>query len=148
MFKRYLLTLLTASALACTAQAHEFKLGDIQIGHPYARVTVPQQTTGGAYFSLDNNGKQDDRLIHVSSSIAKSVEIHTMTMTGDVMKMREVDQIDIKAGSKITMKPGGGYHIMLMGLSKQLNAGDKFPMTLEFAKAGKIEVMVYVEAEN
>lgn len=148
MLKRHLITLLTASALVCTAAAHEFKLGDIQISHPYARATVPQQTTGGAYFNLENNSKLDDRLIHVSSTVAKSAEIHTMTMAGDVMKMREVDQIDIKAGSKITMKPGDGYHIMLVGLSKQLTPGDKFPMTLEFAKAGKIEVMVYVEGEH
>jgi copper(I)-binding protein len=127
--------------------AHEFKLGDIKIAHPYARATVPQQSTGGAYLGLENTGKTDDKLLKVESTIARSVEIHSMEMVGDVMKMREVDGIDIKAGSKISMKPGDGYHIMLIGLQQQLKAGDKFPMTLVFAKAGKIDVVVVVEPE-
>ncbi|PRC93706.1 copper chaperone PCu(A)C [Solimicrobium silvestre] len=148
MLKRNLLILLSALALTSAVQAHEFKLGDIQIGHPYARATVPQQTSGGAFLALENTGKTDDKLIKVESSMANSVEIHNMEMVGDVMKMREVDLIDLKAGSKISMKPGGGYHIMLIGLKKQLNAGDKFPLTLQFEKAGKIEVMVFVEANT
>lgn len=143
-----LITLIGAVTLASVVSAHEFKLGDIQIDHPHARATVPQQTTGGAYFGLENKGKTDDKLIKVDSNIAKSVEIHSMEMTGDVMKMREVDDIELKAGSKISMNPGGGYHIMLIGLNHQLKAGDKFPMTLYFAKAGKIEVVVNVEADT
>jgi copper(I)-binding protein len=138
--------LFCATLITASAYAHEFKLGDIQIDHPYARATVAQQTSGGAYFGLENKGKQDDKLIKVSSSVAKSVEIHTMEMAGDVMKMREVDQIELKAGSKISMKPGGGYHIMLIGLNQTLAAGDKFSMTLQFEKAGKIDVVVVVEA--
>jgi len=143
-----LITFIGAVTLASVVSAHEFKLADIQIGHPYARATVTQQTTGGAYFGLENKGKTDDKLIKVESNIAKSVEIHNMEMVGDVMKMREVDGIELKAGSKISMKPGGGYHIMLVGLNQQLKVGDKFPLTLYFAKAGKIEVVVYVEADT
>jgi copper(I)-binding protein len=71
-----------------------------------------------------------------------------MEMVGDIMKMREVDGIELKAGSKISMKPGGGYHIMLVGLKHPLIAGDKFMLTLYFEKAGKIEVVVHVEADS
>lgn len=130
------------------AQAHDFELRNIHIGHPYARTTLAVQTTGGAYLSLENHGSTDDSLIKVASSIAHSVEMHSMDMQGDIMKMREVDSIALKAGTSVAMNPNGGYHIMLVGLTHPLNAGDKFPMTLTFAKAGKIEVMVHVEADH
>lgn len=143
----YLISLITSVVLVSAAQAHELKLGDIQIDHPYARATVPQQSSGGAYLTVENNGKTDDKLIKVESNIARSVEIHNMEMVGDVMKMRAVDGIELKAGSKVSMAPGGGYHIMLIGLNQQLKVGDKFPLTLYFAKAGKIEVAVVVKAD-
>ena len=55
-----------------------------------------------------------------------------------------VERIDLKAGEKIEMKPGQGYHIMLMGLKKPLKAGDSFPMQLSFRKAGKVQLTVTV----
>ncbi len=141
-----LITLLGCVTLISAAQAHEYQLGNIQIIHPAARATVAQQSTGAAYLTLENRGQADDSLIKVESGVAESVEMHNMEMAGDVMKMRAVDTIELKAGSKTGMKPGGGYHIMLIGLKKPLKVGDTFPLTLIFAKAGKIEVTVHVEA--
>ena len=145
-FLKGLVALLGSITLMSSALAHEYQLGDIQIIHPAARATVAQQSTGGAYLTLENRGKADDSLIRIESGAAQSVEMHTMEMAGDVMKMRAVDTIELKAGSKVSMKPGGGYHLMLIGLKKPLKTGDTFPLTLFFAKAGKIEVMVHVEA--
>lgn len=142
-------TMVGTVIFASAAQAHDFTLGDIQINHPFARATMPQQLSGGAYIGLENKGKVDDKLIKVESDIAQSVELHRMEETKDnVMKMEEVDQIDLKAGSKISMKPGGGYHLMLVGIKKPLKAGDKFPLTLRFAKAGEIKVTVNVEGND
>jgi len=127
------------------SQAHEFKLKDLNIGHPYARTTAPNQPSGAAYLSLENKGATADKLLSISSPVAKSVQVHTMSMEGNGMKMREVDSIDLPPATKIDMKPGHGYHIMLIGLEKPLKAGDKFPLTLNFEKAGKTEVSVTVE---
>lgn len=133
-------------AAAPLAQAHEYKLGQLEIGHPYARATVPGQPAGGAYFSIENKGAASDKLVALSSPVAKSTEIHTMAMEGNLMKMREVDGgLEIKPGQKIAMQPGNGYHIMLMGLSKPLKAGDKVPLSLTFEKAGKVDVTLNVE---
>ena len=140
--------LVGSTLLTSLAQAHEFQIGDIHIGHPLAHSTLAVQSTGGAYFSLDNRGKTDDRLIKVESGIARSVEMHSMEMQGDVMKMREVDAIELKAGASVPMKPAGGYHIMLVGLKHPLKVGEQFPMMLTFAKAGKVEVLVHVEADH
>jgi len=146
--------LLTFSALAAglvltgVAHAHDYKVAELQVGHPWARPTVPGQPAGGAYLSIENKGKAGDKLIAVASPVAKSAEIHTMAMDGNVMKMREVGSIDIKPAEKIAMQPGNGYHIMLIGLSQPLKAGDKIPLTLTFEKAGKLEVSVYVEDKS
>lgn len=133
-----------ALAVSVSAYAHEYDLGSLHIGHPYARATVPGQPSGGAFLSIENKGKEADKLIGVSSPAAKNAEIHTMSMDGNVMKMREVGEIELAPASTVNMTPGNGYHIMLIGLTQPLKAGDKFPLTLTFQKAGKVEVSVHV----
>lgn len=130
---------------AVSAHAADFRVGDLLVTQPYARATVPKQPSGGVYLGIENTGKQADRLIGVATSAAKTTEIHNMTMDGNVMKMRAVDAIEIAPSSKLQMKPGNGYHIMLMGLNSQLKSNDKFTLTLTFEKAGKIEVPVQVD---
>ena len=136
------LTLATCAVLA--AQAHEFKLGAIQIGHPFARATAAGQTTGGGFLKLSNTGTADT-LLSASSPVAARVELHSMRMDGDVMQMRQVDTIALPAGKTIELKPGG-WHLMFVGLKAPLKAGAKFPLTLKFEHAGEIEVMVNVDA--
>lgn len=143
MHPRYLFALVLASA-AGSALAHDYQLADLHIVHPYARPTAPSQPTGAAYLTIENNGNAADKLVAVSAPIAKSVEIHTMAMDGNVMTMREVPSIELKPATKIAMRPGQGYHLMLFGLHQQLKTGDTFPMTLTFEKAGKTNVTVSV----
>jgi copper(I)-binding protein len=140
-------TALAGVALALTslfAQAHDFKLGGLTVGHPFARATAPGQPVGGAFMTITNAGP-DDRLLSVSAANAASVELHTMKMEGDVMRMREVDGIPLPAGQTVKLQ-SGGYHVMLMGLKAPLKAGDRFPATLKFEKAGELKVEVKVEA--
>jgi copper(I)-binding protein len=132
-------------AISASAFAHDFKVGDMRIGHPYARPTVTAQTNGAVYVSIENHGKTSDQLIAVSSPASKSAEIHTMSMQGNVMKMREVENIEIKPSEKVVMAPGHGYHIMLIGLKQPLKLGDKLPVTLRFKNAGSVETQAVVE---
>ncbi|HYC41355.1 MAG TPA: copper chaperone PCu(A)C [Noviherbaspirillum sp.] len=145
MIFRTFTALATALTFSLPVHAQETKLKDLIIDSPYARATVTNQRSGGAYVTIENKGKNADKLVGASSPVAKSVEIHTMTMDGNVMKMREVGQIEIPASGRVEMKPGDGYHLMLMGLQQPLKAGDSFPMTLVFEKAGKTEVKVKVQ---
>jgi copper(I)-binding protein len=135
-------TLLALSGLA--VQAHEFKLGSITIVHPYARSTAAGQVAGGGFLKLVNQGAAD-RLLSVSADVSKSVELHTMSMEGDVMRMRQVDPIDLPAGQTVELKPGG-LHIMFIGLKAPLKQGDTFPATLRFEKAGEVKVEVKIQA--
>lgn len=139
--------LITGTALALAAfaaHAHEFKAGAITIGHPYARATAAGQPTGGGFMKFVNGGGTD-KLLSVSAEVSKTVELHEMKMEGDVMRMRQVDGIELQAGKTVELKPGG-YHVMFIGLKAPLKAGDKFPVKLKFEKAGDVTVEVKVEA--
>jgi copper(I)-binding protein len=148
MQSRSILIFAAALAVSAAAFAHSFSAGDLRIGHPFARSTVPGQSSGAAYLTIENSGKNTDRLVAVASPMAKSAEMHSMTMDGNVMKMREVEGIEIKPAAKVSMKPGEAYHIMLIGLRQALKAGDKFPLTLTFEKTGKVEVSVVVQDKD
>lgn len=127
---------------------HGYLLGDLQIGHPWTRATVPGQSSGGVYLSIENKGQTSDRLVSAFSPIARLTEIHIMSLEDNVMKMREIGSIEIKAAEKISMQPGRGHHIMLIGLSQSLKAGDRIPLTLTFEKAGKLEVVACVKGRS
>jgi len=113
-----------------------------QVQDAWARPTVPGQNVGGGYFRI-NGGPTADRLLAVSADISQSVELHTMRMDGDVMRMRQLDSVDVPANQSIDFKPGG-MHVMLIGLKTPLKVGNSFPMTLRFEKAGSVSVNVRV----
>jgi hypothetical protein len=146
--KSRLVAALAAFVLAAPAAAHDYMLGSLRIGHPYARPTPPGARTGGAYFTLENTGRDADRLVRVASPAAGSAELHSMTMDGNVMRMRAVAALDVPAGRKVTLGTDSGYHVMLLDLKHPLAPGDKVPLTLTFERAGTIDVEAGVEAAS
>ena len=70
------------------AQAHEVKIGDLVINHPWSRQSPMSASVAAGFLTITNNGKQDDRLVKASSEISPMVQIHDMTMQGDVMETR------------------------------------------------------------
>ena len=102
--------------------------GDVQVKDPWVRATVPGQMVAGAYLEIVS--PTPARLVGAASPLAKSAEIHSMKMDGDVMRMSAVPAIELPAGQGVKLAPGG-YHIMLMGLARQLKPGDKVPLTLK-----------------
>jgi copper(I)-binding protein len=106
---------------------------------PWVRATVPQQTSGGAFMEL--RSADSAKLVSVASSVAASVQLHKMEMSGQMMKMREVDAIDLPAGQTVNLA-SGGFHIMLIGLKKQLKEGENVPLSLVVEhKGGKRETI-------
>jgi copper(I)-binding protein len=143
MIKRLAFSFFTLLMMV-NVQAHTVKAGSLVIEHAHARATVGSMPNSAAFLQVSNKGKSDDALISASTTIADRVELHTMSMEGDVMKMRTVESVELKAETSLAMKPGQGPHIMLFGLKKPLKAGEKFPMTLTFRKAGAVNVSVEV----
>ena len=130
---------------ALPAQAEDVTIGGLKISAPWARATPKGASVGGGYMKITNTGTAPDRLVGGSTDISRRFEVHEMKMEGGVMKMRPLaDGIEIKPGQTVTLDPSG-YHVMLVGLNKQLMQGDHFKATLEFARAGKVDVDFTVE---
>ena len=147
LFGRTLCAAFFAIASITAAHAHGGRAGDIDISHPFATPTPPGAINGAAYvMALQNTGTQPDRLVRASTALAQRVEIHTMAVdAGGVMRMREVSEIALPPGATVKMRPGEGFHFMLIGLKQPLKEGDSVPLTLEFERGGKVEVKAVVQ---
>jgi periplasmic copper chaperone A len=131
---------------ALPAAAHDYRAGDIAIGHPWTRAIGAAAPTAAGYMSLRNAGTEPDRLVGASSPRARSVEIHQMTMTDGVMRMRPL-------GAGIAIPPGGtawlrpsGTHLMLIGPAGPFARGEAVPVTLRFERAGEVTIELEVAA--
>ncbi|MDL2357340.1 MAG: copper chaperone PCu(A)C [Pseudomonadota bacterium] len=134
---KQLSALIASIALASTAYAQT------TVTEPWVRATVPQQSASGAFMQL--RSADAARLVKVTSPAARAVEIHQMEMHGQLMKMREVDGIDLPAGRSVNLA-AGGFHIMLVGLKQQLKEGDVVPITLVLERQGGKRESVTVNA--
>jgi len=118
--------------------------GDIQVEGAWSRATAPGQEMAMMDFSITS--KQPAILLGVSSTASRTVEMHSMTHKNGMMKMREVNSIDLPAGRRVNLGESG-YHLMLVGLKAPLKAGEKIPLTLTIRLADNRTVKVDAVAE-
>lgn len=109
----------------------------------WVRGTVPAQKTTGVFLTLTSTA--DAKLVSVTTPAAKSAEIHASQEMAGVMHMHAVDAIPLPAGKPVQLKPGG-YHIMLVNLTRALGEGDQVPLTLTIEEAGGRRTQVEVRA--
>jgi copper(I)-binding protein len=126
-------------AIAAGAQA---QTGGVEIKDAWARATPGGAQTAAVYATIA--APAGDRLTAVATPAAQKAGLHTMTMDNGVIKMRQVDGIDLPAGQAVTLKPGG-YHIMLTGLAQPLKEGESVALILTFEKAGAREVTAPIQ---
>ena len=140
-------TLLASGALmlALSTAAPAIAQTTPKVEGAWARPTVAGQAGGGGFLKITS--ATADRLVSASAPISKTVELHTMQMDGDVMRMREIPAIEIPAGQTVELKPGG-LHVMFIGLTQTLDNGASFPLTLRFEKAGEVKVDVQVRNQG
>jgi periplasmic copper chaperone A len=146
MIRNSLLLAAALAVLAGAATAETYTAGSIEISSPWARATPKGAQVGGAYMTITNKGTEADRLIGGSSAVASQVEVHQMSMDKGVVMMRPLESgLEIKPGETVEFKPNS-FHLMLIGLKQPLMPGQNMKATLEFARAGKVEVEYAVEA--
>ncbi len=142
------LALATAAALAAAAPAalaRSLDAGHLHIENAWIRLPPPGAPTAAGYLTIENRGRTADRLLGGTSPLAASIEPHAMSMTGGIMRMREVKEgFEIRPGATLVLAPGGD-HLMVVGPKRTLRAGEMVPATLSFAHAGKVRVMFAVE---
>ncbi len=135
-----------ASAAQAPAQAHEYKVGDLVIEHPWARATARTAPTGAGYLEIRNTGAKADRLIGATSEAAELTQIHEVKMDGGVMHMRELTEgLEIPPGGAVTLAPGGN-HVMFIHLKAPFVAGAQVNAILKFERAGDVPVALNVQA--
>jgi copper(I)-binding protein len=123
-------------------------LAQVTVSDPWVRATVPVQKSSGAFMSL--KAGRAARLVKVSTPVAAAVELHRSSMADGMMKMQEVDGIDLPAGASVNLA-SGGYHLMLVGLKRQLKEGETVPLTLvvrQGRKNSKVTVQAAVKPMN
>lgn len=147
------MTIIQRSALAALAFAFATSLvalptyanDTLTLKEAWTRATPPGATNGGGFLTITNTGAEADRLTGGSVSGVGKVEIHTMVMDGDVMKMRPLpDGLEVPAGETVTLKPGGD-HVMFMQLENPFEEGQMLDVTLTFEKAGDMSTMFMVQ---
>jgi copper(I)-binding protein len=123
-----------------------FKLGDLTVTSPWTRATPGGAKIAGGYLKITNNGASADRFLGARSDMSDRVEIHEMSMSDGVMKMRPLPNgLEIKPGETVELK-SGGYHLMFMDLKQPLKQGDTLKARLQFEKAGSLDVDFNVTA--
>jgi periplasmic copper chaperone A len=134
-----------AALLSTPVRAEDVKAGDLVITQAWSRQTPSGAKVAGGYLTIENKGSAPDRLVSGSGDVAGRVEVHEMAMDGGVMKMRPLDKgLVIDPGKTVKLAPGGN-HLMLLDLKNPLKQGDKVPVTLQFEKAGKVNVTLDVQ---
>ncbi|AXM98914.1 copper chaperone PCu(A)C [Pseudomonas plecoglossicida] len=119
-------------------------LAETTVSDAWVRASVPHQQSTGAFLTL--TASTDSKLVGVASPVAKTVQVHEMTMNGDVMGMKEVKAVELLAGKPVTLDPNG-LHVMLMGLTQQVKEGENVPLTLTIEDAKGAKETLDVQAE-
>ena len=137
-----------ALALICgvpSAFGHDYEIGALRIGHPYAGATLPGGKNGAAYLSVTNTGQTASRLTSASTTAAKQTELHESIVEGGIARMRPVERpLVIEAGATLKLEPRS-HHLMLIGLTNPLVAGQRVKLVLSFEPEGDVEVELAIQ---
>ena len=137
------LALLCLTPVAAAAQ--DYTAGTLKISQTWTREVPAGAKVAGGFMTITNTGKDADTLIGGSVAIAGAFEVHEMTMTDGIMRMRRLQPgLVIKPGETVALKPGS-YHVMMMDLKAAPQTGKPIKGTLVFAKAGTVAIEYKVE---
>jgi len=129
---------------AALAMAAGIAQASVTATDAWVRGTVPAQQTTGVFVTLQSS--EESRLVAVTTPAARSAEIHASEQKQGVMHMHALEAIALPAGQRVELKPGG-FHIMLVGLTRALGAGDTVPLTFTFEDRKGKRTRIEVRAE-
>ena len=130
---------------AAAAPAPTLPEPTLRVVDAFARAMPPGARTAGAYFTIENRGTTEDRLVGATSPRASAVELHSMRDDAGVMRMRSVPAIPVRPGETVRLAPNG-LHLMLIDPKPPLKEGEHIPLTLRFEHAGNVGADVVVQS--
>lgn len=116
----------------------------VEVSGAYARAVPPGQPNSAAFMTLSNASARPIALVNARSGVAKVVELHTHLMEEGMMRMRQVEKIDIPANGEARLQPGGD-HVMFIGLVEDLEPGAEVAFTLVFDDGSEKQVVAPVQ---
>lgn len=135
------------TAFAGPGAVHEFKIGTIEINHPWSRPTPPSAPVASGSVKLTNSGSKADRLLMITSPISERAEIHRSIVENRIASMCPVDGLAVEPGATVDFQ-ADKLHVMFIDPARPLKDGDRFPATLTFENAGAIEVQFVVQRKK
>jgi copper(I)-binding protein len=128
------------------ASAHGTRAGDLLLDHAYSTPSTPNQADGAAYLrGIKNSGAQVDRLLSASTPVAAAVELQSLKKHGNDLHAEVVSSIVLPPKTTTLLRHTGDFQLLLRGLKQALKDGDRFDLTLNFARAGSQTVKVWVQ---
>jgi periplasmic copper chaperone A len=141
--KKIVFLVFIAWVFLSACQSSKITTGELAVTDAWAR---PAKTgdNGAVYFAIENGTSQADVLLAADTDIASAVELHLSQMEDDHMSMHQQAEVALPAGEAVAFSPGG-FHIMLVGLTRDLRTGETFDLLLMFENAGEKSVTVTVK---
>ncbi len=141
-------TEVTSQETQKTAAENVYNAGNLVISNVRTVASKAGQMSV-VYLNVENKGSEPDTLYAAvaDTSIVAETQLHTYVLEGGKGKMVHVENIPVPAGGTLELKPGG-YHIMLMGLKKDVNVGDTVEVVLKFRKAGDVVVKAVAQEKK
>ncbi len=134
---------LTVAVLTDPLAAEEYRIANLLITKAWARATPGVSKTAAVFLTLQNTGGRSDQLVGVATPVAKRATLHGTRTEDNIVYMIPITTVEVRAGRPVFLRPGA-MHIMLMGLNRIFHEGSVFPMTLRFAKAGPVDILITV----
>ena len=137
--KRLMMLTALLLLLPLTAQA------ETTVEGAWVRLPPPVADTAAAYMKIENHGDHDIEITGIETDVATSPEFHSMEMHDGMMNMKKMDKVIVPAHGEISFGPGGN-HLMLIGLTRALKAGEHLMLTLK--TSGGESIMVHAEVKD
>lgn len=136
---------LTVAGVLCLSAAAQAAGMGLMVENPWIRVAPPTAAAQAGYMVVHNGTERERALVAASSPAFANVMLHRTVMEDGLAKMVHQMKITVPAGGRVVFEPNG-YHLMLMQPKQPLQAGDKVPVTLEFADGETLELTFEVRA--
>jgi len=134
--------LLVSMVFLASCQPAKITMGVLEVKDAWSRPAASGDN-GAVYLVIENGTSQNDTLLSAQSDVATAVELHLSEMEGDHMSMHHQESVPVMAGEAVYFEPGG-LHVMLVGLTRELRAGETFEVIFVFERAGETSVTVTV----
>lgn len=126
--------------LMAPAFPHGARQGELYIAHPHAHPGGPGELP--LFIAALRNGEpRAERLLGARSPLGPI----SLQRRGAQGQYADVEAMSLPSGERVDLRTGAEYRLLLRGLGKPVQAGERLPISLLFEQAGAIDTVIHVE---